>query len=231
MNSRRPDPDKEISLADAYSVVTPNDNKRLYAQWANTYDSSFVGANRYRYPRGIAEHFAAVVPSSDDECFVDVGCGTGIVGTCLALLRPTCRIDGFDISPEMLAQAGNKLRADASPVYTTLYEADLTQPLTPPTRLYDALVSAGTFTHGHLGPDAFQNLLPLVRIGGWFVIGINAEHFALRGFADMLTSRASCHQITPPDLHNIQVYEEGSPHFGDQAVIATFRRVIHGEQP
>ncbi|MEK7295341.1 MAG: class I SAM-dependent methyltransferase, partial [Actinomycetota bacterium] len=227
--SRRPDPDKEISLADAYSVITPNDNKRLYAQWAKTYDTSFVEANRYRYPRGVAEHFAAVVPGSVGEYFVDVGCGTGIVGSCLASFRPTCRIDGFDISPEMLAQAHKKLRDDGSPVYSTLYEVDLTQPLKVPTGEYDALVSAGTFTHGHLGPDAFQNLLPLVRIGGWFVIGINAEHFALHGFGDMLAKEASRQQITPPELHKIQVYEEGSRHFGDQAVIATFRRVVHDE--
>lgn len=224
MGSDRSNPDNGISLADAYAVVTPQDNKLLYAKWADSYDTAFVEGNRYRYPRAVAEHFAKVVPESIGQSFVDVGCGTGFVGVHIAFLRPPCRIDGFDISPEMLAQARNKLRVDSTPVYANLIEADLTQPLSIPSNGYDAMLSAGTFTHGHLGPEVFQVLLPLVRVGGWFVIGANAEHFAARGFADMFAETVRAGLITQPDLHKIQVYEEGSPHFGDQAVIATFTR-------
>lgn len=224
MDSDRSNLDNGISLADAYAVVTPEDNKLLYAKWADSYDTTFVEANRYRYPRAVAEHFANVVPRSIGENFVDVGCGTGFVGAHLASLRPTCRIDGIDISPEMLAQAGNKLRDDSTPVYANLIEADLTQPLSISSNGYDAMLSAGTFTHGHLGPEVLQVLLPLVRVGGWLVIGINAEHFASRGFADMLSNTVLGGHITQPDLHKVQVYEKGSPHFGDQAVIATFTR-------
>ncbi len=52
----------------------------------------------------------------------------------------------------------------------------------------------------------------------------HAEHFAAHGFADMLSNTVQSGQITQPDLRKIHVYEEGSPHFGDQAVIATFQR-------
>lgn len=225
MDTDRRNPRNDISLADAYAVVTPQDNKLLYAKWADSYDTAFVEANRYRYPSAVAEHFANVVPRSLGEHFVDVGCGTGFVGAHLAFLRPTCRIDGIDISPEMLAQAGNKRRDDSTPVYTNLIEADLTQPLSVPSDGYNAMLSAGTFTHGHLGPEAIGVLIPLVRVGGWFVIGANAEHFAARGFADMFAETVRGGQITPPELHKVHVYEEGSPHFGDQAVIATFQRV------
>ena len=225
MDSEQKNPDNDIDLADAYAVVTPHDNKSLYAKWARSYDISFVDANRYRYPRAIAEHFVNTVPKSDGESYVDVGCGTGFVGAHLTSLRPTCRVDGIDISPQMLVEAGRKLRDDLTPVYSVLIEADLTQPLRVPNDNYDALLSAGTFTHGHLGPEVIQVLLSLVRIGGWFVIGINAEHFASRGFADMLSEITRNGYITQPDFHKIQVYEEGSQHFGDQAEIATFRRV------
>lgn len=225
MKSKQPNPKAVISLADAYAVVTPADNKQLYAKWASSYDTSFVESNRYRYPRAVAEHFAEVVPPNIGENFVDVGCGTGIVGARLASLRPTCRIAGIDISPEMLAQAGKKFRSDSSPVYQHLIEADLTQPIPSQVDEYDAMLSAGTFTHGHLGPEAFQILLPLVRVGGWFVIGINAEHFESRGFGEMLAITGRSGQIESIDLHKVQVYEEGSPHFGDQAVIATFNRI------
>lgn len=193
--------------------------------WADTYETSFVEANRYRYPRAVAEHFANQVPSSPGERIVDVGCGTGIVGARLATLRPNCRIDGVDISPEMLAHAKKKHRQDSSPVYHALYEADLTRPVPAIRHEYDALLSAGTFTHGHLGPEVIALLLPLVRLDGWFVIGINAEHFESRGFAEILAKTNRDGLITTPDLHKIQVYEQGSPHFGDQAVVATFRRI------
>lgn len=225
MNDNQPNLENVISLTDAYAVVTPEDNKRLYAKWAISYDTSFVESNRYRYPRALAEYFADVVPPNIGYRYVDVGCGTGIVGTRLASLRPTCQIDGIDISPEMLAQASKKLRSDSSPVYKNLIEADLTRSLPNPKDEYDAMLSAGTFTHGHLGPEVFQLLLPLVRPGGWFVIGINAEHFESRGFADMLSGTSQRGQISSPYLHKIQVYEEGSVHFGDQAVIATFHRI------
>lgn len=225
MNSHQPNADNDITLADAYAVVTPEDNKRLYAKWAASYDTTFVEANQYRYPCAVAEHFAKFVPQNAGELFVDVGCGTGLVGVHLASLRPTCRIDGLDISSEMLVQAGDKLRDDSTPVYTNLIVTDLTQSLRDPRNEYDAMLSAGTFTHGHLGPEVLQILLPLVRVGGWFVIGINAEHFASRGFADMFSKTVRSGHITAPDIHRIHVYEEGSPHFGDQAVIATFQRV------
>lgn len=225
MSNHQPNADNDITLADAYAVVTPEDNKRLYAKWAASYDTAFVEANRYRYPRAVAEHFVNIVPQNVGEKFIDVGCGTGIVGTHLASLRPTCRIDGIDISPEMLAQAGHKLRNDSTPVYANLIAADLTQPLRDLRTEYDAMLSAGTFTHGHLGPEVFQILIPLVRVGGWVVIGINAEHFASRGFADMFSKTVRSGHITAPDIHRIHVYEEGSLHFGDQAVITTFQRV------
>ena len=225
MSSQQPTPENVISLADAYSVITPEDNKRLYAKWATSYERSFVESNRYRYPRAVAEHFANVVPPSFGERFVDVGCGTGIVGARLSSLRPTCRIDGIDISPEMIGQARQKLRSDSTPVYANLIEADLTQPQPALPMEYDAMLSAGTFTHGHLGPEAIQILLSLVRVGGWLVIGINAEHFDSRGFADVLSKANLSGDITSPVFHKIQVYEEGSPHYGDQAVIATFSRI------
>lgn len=225
MTTQKPNPENVISLADAYAVVTPEDNKRLYAKWAKSYETSFVESNRYRYPLAVAEHFANVVPPSVGERFVDVGCGTGIVGARLASLRPTCRIDGIDISPEMIGQARQKLRSDSTPVYANFIEADLTQHQPAPQMEYDAMLSAGTFTHGHLGPEAIQALLSLVRVGGWFVVGINAEHFNSCGFADVLSNLNLSGDITAPVFHKIQVYEEDSPHYGDQAVIATFSRI------
>ena len=39
--------DEVLGLDEAYSVKTPDDNRRLYAKWAATYESSFVDAKQY----------------------------------------------------------------------------------------------------------------------------------------------------------------------------------------
>ena len=45
-----------------------------------------------------------------------------------------------------------------------------------------AVVSAGTFTHGHVGPNAFDELLRITKPGGLFVISINSKVFIKDGF-------------------------------------------------
>lgn len=214
-----------IDLRDAYSVITPEDNRRLYAKWAESYESSFVEAKKYRYPRAIAELFNEVAPENLGIEIVDLGCGTGLVAAYLGELRPNLQIDGFDISSEMLEQARKKRRSAGSALYRNLIERDLTKPLLSDANSYDGLVSAGTFTHGHLGPDALYTLINLVRKNGWLLIGINAEHFEGRGFADAFAKLVTEREITEPIFQKIDVYERESPHFGDQSVTARFFRL------
>lgn len=218
-------PEQPIDLSDAYSVKTPEDNKALYAKWAASYETSFVDVKKYRYPRAIAELFDRVVPHGLGNLIADVGCGTGLVGLYLSALRSEVIIDGLDISRQMLEQAGAKKRGDGSAVYRNLIEADLTQVIGSASGPYDCLISSGTFTHGHLGPDALHNLIPLVRKGGWFLIGVNAEHFAGRGFDKEFVALAESGQICAPTFEKIQVYDVGSPHYGDQSITARFMRL------
>ena len=211
--------EKALGLDEAYSVKTPEDNRRLYAKWAATYESSFVDAKQYRYPKAISEVFNEHVPTDADEVarVIDIGCGTGLTGMYLSHLRPHLFIDGLDISPEMLAEARRKQRTDDSLVYTNLSECDLTQSVVNAFEPYDALICSGTFTHGHLGPDALKNVLSLVRSAGWIVIGVNNEHFEGKDFQGELDSLADAKRITAPEILRIDVYEKGSSHFGDQA--------------
>jgi hypothetical protein len=46
-----------LDLNDAYAVKTPQDSRKLYAAWAETYDETFIKANDYIYPRTIATYF------------------------------------------------------------------------------------------------------------------------------------------------------------------------------
>lgn len=212
-----------MDLDKAYSVKTPEDSRRLYAEWASTYNETFIKANDYVYPRTIAQKFDELISKSEIQTVVDIGCGTGAVGSYLANLRPNLKITGFDISPEMLAEAANLKRIDGSPVYNDLIEVDLTAEL--PKKSFDAMISAGTFTHGHLGPQTLTPLIQLVRVNGWFAIGINAQHFELRGFGAVLRETQDLGVISAVRFFEEQVYGPSSPHYGDTTQIAIFSRL------
>ena len=215
--------DEDLGLDEAYSVKTPDDNRRLYAKWAATYESSFVDAKQYRYPKAIAEVFNDVLPPVNRV--LDIGTGTGLTGMYVTRLRPAVVIDGMDISPEMLAQAQLKTREDGSVVYRTLYERDLTVAVPNENAPYEALFSSGTFTHGHLGPECLRNLLPLLAHDGWLVVGVNNEHFESKGFAGELESLVALGAIQTPEILRIDVYEPGSVHYGDQARVILTRAI------
>ena len=103
-------PKKQITLDDAYNLVTPGDSRELYAQWATTYDKTFIEDNKYVYPAKIAEVLAQHMPPDRSFCVIDIGCGTGAVGEEVVRIRPKSVIEGVDISPEMLAVAASKKR-------------------------------------------------------------------------------------------------------------------------
>ena len=218
----RDDSDPIINLEDAYALQTPEDNLALYRKWASTYDSDFAQRNKYVYPKSIAAICANQVNTTSQLSILDIGCGTGIVGTCLSELLPASTIDGVDISPEMLHVASTKSRVDSKPVYDQLFEADLTKPISFTNTKYDVAISAGTFTHGHLGPDALINILGGVRSGGRMVVGINKEHYRVNGFETALQEATARKLISAPTFIEVQIYDEGSPHYGDLALVTTF---------
>jgi len=146
--------------------------------------------------------------------------GFGSMGTLHA--NQLRHIDGVDISPEMLHVASTKLRVDTKPVYDQLFEADLTEPISFAEAKYDVAISAGTFTHGHLGPDALINVLSTLRPGGLMVVGINKEHFGAKGFEAALQKATDSELISSPVFTEVQIYDEGSPHYGDLALVTSF---------
>ena len=178
-----------LGLDEAYAVDGPDANRELYASWAETYESVFLAENDYVYHRHVAAAFRDAQDSLDtlDGPVLDAGCGTGVVGAELARLGVAV-IDGIDISPEMLAKAASKTH-DGDPTYRHLFEADLTGPISLADDAYAGVVSAGAFTHGHLGPETISELLRAARPGACCSLGINSAHFDEFGFGDWLAQR------------------------------------------
>ena len=68
--------------------------------------------------------------------------------------------------------------------YSSLIEADITKKIPLKNNSIGAVVSAGTFTHGHVGADSFDELLRITKPGGLFVLSINSKFFIKNGFQE-----------------------------------------------
>jgi len=145
------------SVARARALSSVEDAEALYRDWAATYDADVFGAMGFTGSARIADLLASVLPEPA-EPVLDLGCGTGAVGVRLAELGVTT-IDGVDLSPEMLAVA------ESTHAYRHLVVGDLNALPNGLHAPYAASVSAGTFTTGHVGPDAVPRLLELFRPG------------------------------------------------------------------
>ena len=220
MSDKRP-----INVDDAYALETPEDNVDLYKKWADSYDSDFVEREGYvqylRVTELLLEQRADI-----KGAVLDIGCGTGVVGEALRAAGIDS-VDGIDISPEMLAVAGQKMAPDGTSVYRGLIEADLTKRIDIPDDAYGALISAGTFTHGHLGPESFDELWRVAAPGAPCSMTVRSTHYDTMGFADRLAADVASGIITEPELTRINIYADATntAHADDQAFVVVCRVV------
>jgi predicted TPR repeat methyltransferase len=206
---------KDPDLDAAYALETPADNLRLYADWAHSYDDGFAKDMDYRLPQIVA---GMLVEMYDGQgAVLDVGAGTGLVAQYVSH-SAKMTMDALDISPDMLAVAA------AKGLYRDTIVGDVTGRLDIATGTYDAIVSSGTFTHGHVGPDALDEVIRIAKRGAVFVLSINAEHFEARGFAEKFT-------LLEPDIDGLEhrivdIYgtETEAAHRHDKAHIAVFKK-------
>lgn len=222
--------DSEPDLDAAYSVQTPADNRRLYADWASSYDESFVQARGYVYHQAVVAAFNRRDRPAGPV--IDIGCGTGVVGVELCR-RVSVSIDGVDLSPEMLEVAAAKIGLDGEPVYRDLIQADLTLSVDVGDDAYAGVLSAGTFTHGHLGPDALYEVLRIAQPGAVLAIGVNADHFATSDFADWFDQAARDELITNFEIVQSVVYDsnvyaaaDAEVHQNTMSSIAVFEKPV-----
>lgn len=197
-------PDK-IGLDEAYALETPDDNRRLYAKWAATYDDEFVSPTGYVYHENVVAAFLDAGGSAGGPV-LDVGCGTGIAGVALSDVGEKA-IDGIDISPDMIEVARAKRSVFGEPAYRSLMVADLTEPLDIPDDSYMGIVSVGAFTHGHLTPEPIRELVRICAPSAVCALGVNAEHYDKMGFDALFAELSSAGVISSPDNIDVSIYE------------------------
>ena len=197
-----------ITVDDAYALESPEDNVELYKKWAGTYDTDFAEAEGYVLYLHVAEQLLRR-DSQFDGAVLDVGCGTGLVGAALRLGGAEV-VDGIDISNDMLAEACLKRTEQGEPVYRNLIPADLTREIGIANDHYGALVSAGTFTHGHLGPESLNELWRVAAPGALAVIGVRTTHYDSMGFKNKFAADVANGTIIEPEIVTVNVYGENT---------------------
>ena len=105
---------------------------------------------------------------------IDVGCGTGLVGLELLNLGFS-NFDGIDISQEMIDIAQGR-------GYNSLFLGSLNKSLPIDSNSYDAALCVGVFTHGHVGPDRFSELVRIVKSEGIICFTINEDVYESYAF-------------------------------------------------
>lgn len=177
MGSKTPISENDI-LDRIYSMKgEPDEVREAYKAWAASYEKDTVDGMGYIAPAVSADKLAHYLPPG--ARVLDAGCGTGLAGVELAR-RGFTAIDGMDLSSDMLDLAREK------EAYDTLKVEDMTGPLSYGTGAYDGVVCVGTFTHAHVGPKGFDELVRITRPGGVIVATVHedvwpdgyADHFA-----------------------------------------------------
>ena len=160
-------------LAWIYSATNPTELRERYEVWAAEYDAD-LDAMLWLAPQAGAARCHAWAPA--DARILDAGCGTGLVGAALHALGQHTVV-GFDLSPAMLARSADR------GVYAELVEGSLLAPLPFAAGLFDAVVSVGVFTYGHVGPEALAGLAGVVRTGGHVTITFRDDAIGPLGYA------------------------------------------------
>ena len=187
-------------------VYASKDNAELaarYDEWAEDYDTDLD--RDFAWSGHVLAAEVLMKYTDPDVSIIDVGCGTGLCGGELQRWGYT-RIDGFDLSEGMLALA-SKLG-----VYAQLKQAVLGEPLEYDTDAYGAAIATGVFTVGHAPASGWDEVVRIIRPGGYFVLTIRPDIFESNGYLQKeqdLVNSGQCELVEASD--EIKMLPKGEP--------------------
>ena len=159
-------------------VYASENNQQLeerYDEWAKEYDGDIEGDFGYVIPRMAAETLERFVPK--DARVLDAGAGTGLVGVELHRLGFT-NLEAMDLSRGMLDEARSK------GVYGDFHQMVMGEPLGFATDSYDAAICVGVLTLGHAPDHSLDELVRIVRPGGYVAFTLRPDVYERNGFRD-----------------------------------------------
>jgi len=186
-------------VSEAYQLGDQAGTVDFYKKWADDYDHQMLDELEYVAPLGIARLLREHLPDTESEIF-DVGCGTGL--TCRLFADNGYRaLDGIDLSPDMVRVAGEQ------GIYRELIVGDVNEPIDRLSSSYDGVISSGTFTHGHVGPEPLDDIFRILRTGGILACTVHKDLWESRGFEQKFASLVSDGKARCLQLKKDKYYE------------------------
>ena len=157
-----------------YKLKTTDEVMKYYDEWGikNKYDQDMIDWN-YTGPKETVATFTKYAKDKNIK-ILDAGCGTGLVGVELKKYN-YLNIDGMDLSKKLL---------DLIPkgYYQKLDQVDLNKPIKIKNDTYDAIMRVGTFTYGHVKPQALDEFVRITKNNGFICFTINEGIYEEYGF-------------------------------------------------
>lgn len=148
-----------------YKLNTSDEVLKYYKNWVrkDKFNNDMVEWN-YTAPMNAVSLIKKYALKKDIQ-ILDAGCGSGLVGIEMQKKGYT-NIDGIDLSQDMI-------NLIPKGVYQNLEVANLNKPLKHENHKYDVLMCVGTFTYGHVKPQALDEMIRITKNRGLICFSIN----------------------------------------------------------
>ena len=163
-----------------YKLKTTKEVMDYYDEWGENdkYNKDMVDWN-YTGPKETVNTFLKYEKNKDALIF-DAGCGTGLVG--LELKKFGFKnFHGADLSQKLLNTIPSNL-------YKKLLKSDLNKPIEVENNFYGGVMCVGTFTFGHVKPNALDEFIRITKPGGLICFTINEGIHEEYGFDKKIIS-------------------------------------------
>jgi len=179
---------------DIYKLTTSEELLKYYQDWTekNKYNQDMVNW-KYTAPQETVSVLKKYVFNKNCK-ILDAGCGTGLVGIELKKCGYS-NIDGVDFSQNML---------DLIPqdIYKKIEKVDLNKLLKFKDNMYDVIMCVGTFTYGHVKPQALDELIRITKNKGVICFTINEGIYEEYGFDNKIK------ELTNNKLWNVKEFSK-----------------------
>jgi ubiquinone/menaquinone biosynthesis C-methylase UbiE len=167
--------------------------ENIYKSWANKYEDDVINLAGY-VGHLITSDLLLSYLRNNQAKILDAGCGTGLVGEIL-IKNSFQNLVGVDFSQEMLNIAKQKN------VYKSLELADLTKKLDYEDNLFDAVICAGTFTCGHVGPEALNEMVRITKNEGYICFTVREQEWEAAPYEKIIQSLEVSHSWFEVERH------------------------------
>ena len=135
--------------------------RHLFDQFSADYDARMLVHLRYAGHTILRQLADLVLPVRQDLFVLDLGCGTGLAGA--AFRDMAARLDGIDLSPAMIAKAGERA------IYERLSVADIETALFESAAAYDLVLAADSLVYLGDLTAVFVGAAQALKPGGMFL--------------------------------------------------------------